>query len=133
MLPLIFLVVLVLSAGGLVFLVVRKLPILVAIPIEGEETEKVEKSLAKEKIKLLARKFLIFAAQKAMFSLRWLEKTIQMISEKARRFYHRQKRREDIQEDVVKKQEEIAKNSDYWHTIRYGFRSHKKKDKHPTE
>ena len=137
MLTFIFLIVLVLSAGGLVFLVVGKIPILAAYSpqaLEAVEAETLtpEAVLAQEKIKLLSRKFLIFGAQKAIFLLRWLAKVIQKISEKTKLFYHRQRRREDVQEDVVKKQEEIAQNGDYWHVIRYGLlkvKGRKKKEK----
>ena len=136
MLSLIFLIILALSFGGIVFLVAHKIPILAAYSsatIEGEEPLTPEAILAQEKIKLLVRRFLIFAAQKAVFLLHWLEKIVQKVSEKTRRFYHRQKRREDAQEDIVKKQEEIAKNSDYWHVIKHGLRGRKKKKEKPAE
>ena len=132
MLSSIFLIVLVLSAGGLIFLLVRKMPILAACSVEDSkapETLTSEAIVAQEKAKLLSRKFLIFIAKKALFSLRGLEKNIQRISEKTRRFYRRQRKKEDIQEDVVKKQEEISKNSNYWQSIRHGLHGRKKKEK----
>lgn len=129
---LIFLIIWVLSLGGLIFLVARKMPALADIPVEGGQAA-IENSLTKERMKLLAQRILIFAAHKAIFLLRGLEKIVQEVSEKTRRFYHHQKRREDVQEDIVKKQEEIAKNGDYWHTIRYGLRGRKKKKEKPIE
>jgi len=118
-------------------LVVHKIPVLAVYSPRAFEAAEVETLtpeaiLAQEKIKLLNRKFLIFAAKKAIFLLRWLAKIIQRVSEKTKLFYHRQKRCENIQEDVVKKQEEISQNGDYWHVIRYGLlkvKGRKKKEK----
>ena len=133
MLNLILLCLLIVSCGGMVFLVARKAPVLV-LPCSagsGQENDQApaEAFLAKEKAKLLARKFLVIAAHKAIFFLRWLEATAKKASEKTGRFYHRQRRQEDIQEDTVKKQEEIAQNADYWHTVRHALVGRKKKEK----
>lgn len=95
---------------------------------EGEQMP-AEAFLAKEKAKLLVRKFLVIGAHKAIFFLRWLEATTKKASEKAGRFYHRQRRQEDIQEDAVKKQEEIAQNADYWRAVRHALTGRKKKEK----
>ncbi len=132
MLNLILLCLLIISLGGLVFLVARKLPLLASLPAEvvldnGQASP--QAVLAKEKIKLLARKFLIIVAHKIISFLRWLEAITKKASEKAKQFYHRQRRQENIQEDTVKKQEEIAKNADYWHTIRHTLVSRAKKAK----
>ncbi|MDD5750752.1 MAG: hypothetical protein PHU56_03890 [Candidatus Pacebacteria bacterium] len=120
------------SLGGLVFLAVHKIPVLTvvssAVPEETDSSAS-EMILAREKFSLLSRKLLIFIAQKAIFLLRALEKFIQGISEKARRFYHHQKKREDIQAEAVKKQEEIAQNSDYWHVISHALHGRKKKER----
>lgn len=119
----------------MVFLITRKMPVLVSLysaeKESGQEGEQMmaEPFLAKEKVKLLARKFLIIAAQKGIFFLRWLEATAKKSSEKMGRFYHRQRHQKNIQEDAVKKQEEIAQNADYWHAIGHALRGRKKKEK----
>jgi len=95
---------------------------------DGEQMP-TEPFLAKEKAKLLVRKFLVIGAHKAIFFLRWLEATTKKSLEKMRRFYHRQRRQENMQEDAVKKQEEIAKNADYWRAIRHALVGRKKKEK----
>ena len=121
---------LVISFGGMAFLVARKMPALALFSTETSQENgqmPAEAILAKEKVKLLVRKFLIIAAQKAIFLLRWLETAVKKSSEKMGRFYRRQRRQEDIQEDAVKKQEEIAQNGDYWHAIGHALRGRKKK------
>ena len=134
MLNLILFCLLAISCGGMVFLAARKMPALASLCSNesgqgnGEQMP-TEPFLAKEKAKLLTRKFLIIAAQKGIFFLRWLETTIKKSSEKMGRFYHRQRHQKNIQEDAVKKQEEIAKNADYWRAIRHTLVGRKKKEK----
>ena len=113
-------------------MVVHKLPVLAVYFVEsisGTKELARESVLTQEKAKLFISKILIFLAQRIIFLLHLLARIIEQASERTRQFYHRQKRKEDFHEDVVKKQEEISKNSDYWRIIRYGLRSRKKKDK----
>lgn len=126
---------LIVSCGGMVFLVARKMPVLASLCStesgqqgDGEQMP-AEPFLAKEKAKLLVRKVLVISAHKAIFFLRWLETTTKKSSEKMWRFYHRQRHQKNMQEDAVKKQEEIAQNADYWHTIRRTLVGRKKKEK----
>ncbi len=99
MLNLILSCLLIVSLGGIAFLVARKLPLLASLASDvvlDNGQAPVQAVLAKEKIKLLARKFLIMGAHKAISFLCWLETAIVATSEKARKFYRRQRHQEGL-------------------------------------
>ena len=127
MLNIIFLLSFVFGLGGVIFLMARKMPALVALPLPAENIAEKRKFFLKEKTKLFFNKSASYLFKKIIIFFHKTENVSQSILKKATRLYQRQKNKENIQEDILKRKEEISQNKDYWHNIKNGLVGRKKK------
>jgi len=102
-------------------LLARKIPDLAALPLPAENIAEKRKFFLKEKTKLFFNKSASYLFKKIIIFLRKTESFSQNVLKKATRLYQRQRNKENIQEDILKRKEEISRNKDYWHNIKRGL------------